>query len=666
MLIIGVDTGGTFTDFIYRTGDTTGTYKTLSTPHNPSEAVIQGLAHIADTLGLTDTNRPPVSIVHGSTVATNAILERKGVATALITNTGFTDVIEIGRQNRSRLYDLAYRKDPHIVEQAMRFGIPGRITSEAVVEQEFDDVAARDVVKRIKESGAESVAVCLLFSFLHPEHERRIGELLAELDLPVSLSHEILAEFREFERTSTTVVNAYVSPIMTRYLTDLKNATEGDTLRIMQSNGGSISADTAMRESVRTILSGPAGGAVGAQELGRIAEFDRLITFDMGGTSTDVSLMDGELPLTMESSISGYPVKVPMIDIHTVGAGGGSIAALDSGGSLTVGPESAGANPGPICYGQGGTGVTVTDANLYLGRIVPDHFLGGGMTLDETTTRQAIETMAADLGMTPVALAEGILAVANTNMERAIRVISVEKGYDPREFTMLSFGGAGGMHCADLARLLGMSTVFIPVNPGILSATGMLMADVVKDYSRTVMRQADTFPAKQMEEVFQSMETQGLEALLTEGVLKTNVTHERYLDMRYVGQSFEIIVPYSDDAVESFQVLHEKQYGHRNQNKAVEVVNIRLRSRGKQEKPEQAQGEMAAEALTPKAQLGTRQTVFDGKPHTTAVIDRNHLRPGNRFTGPAIVVEYTSTITIPPQSSVFVDKYSNLILKSDS
>jgi len=663
LLTIGVDTGGTFTDLIYKKGKDVGTYKTLSTPHNPSEAVLHGLGHIVRTLGLGDEiSDQNLFIVHGSTVATNAILERKGVKTALVTNANFTDVIEIGRQNRSRLYDLAYRKDKHIVPHELRFGVPGRVTSSGDIIEDFDQDAASDIIDRIKASGAESVAVCFLFSFLEPDHERQMGDMLESLDLPVSLSHEILAEFREFERTSTTVVNAYVSPIMTRYLTDLKNGVSGNTLRIMQSNGGSISADTAMRESVRTILSGPAGGAVGALEIGHLAGFDKLITFDMGGTSTDVSLMNGHLPLTLESSISGYPVKVPMIDIHTVGAGGGSIAALDSGGSLTVGPESAGATPGPVCYGQGGEQVTVTDANLYLGRIVPERFLGGGMTLDEASARTCVEALAAKLSMKPIELAEGVLAVANTNMERAIRVISVEKGYDPREFTLFSFGGAGGMHCAELARLLGMPRVFIPVNPGILSAVGMLMADVVKDYSRTVMRQASDFSADEMDTVFSQMETQGSEELAREGVHSESVVHERYLDMRYKGQSFEIIVAFESDCVEAFQVLHEKQYGHRNPDKPVEVVNVRLRSLGRQDKPKFEKRELVDAKLPANALIGTRQAVFGGLEYETAIIDRSRLLPGNQFSGPAIVTEYSSTIVVPPSTDVSVDPWSNLIL----
>ncbi len=664
MITIGVDTGGTFTDFIYKNGRDTGTYKTLSTPHNPSEAVLKGLTHIVRTLGLgKNVAGQGLGIIHGSTVATNAILERKGVPTALVTNAGFTDVIEIGRQNRSRLYDLAYARAPHIVPRSLRFGVPGRVDSNGEVIEPLNEATAREIVARIRESEAQSVAVCLLFSFLRPEHEQQLGGLLSELGLPVSLSHEILAEFREFERTSTTVVNAYVSPIMTRYLKDLQAATTGNTLSVMQSNGGSISADTAMRESVRTILSGPAGGAVGALELGRLAGFDKLITFDMGGTSTDVSLMDGALPLTMQSSIAGYPVKVPMIDIHTVGAGGGSMASLDPGGSLAVGPESAGAAPGPICYGKGGTAVTVTDANLYLGRIVPEYFLGGAMSLDEPAARQAVESMAATLSLDPIELAEGILAVANTNMERAIRVISVEKGYDPREFTLLSFGGAGGMHCAELARLLGMPRIFIPQNPGLLSAMGMLMADVVKDGSRTVMLDAIDCTSEQLNTLFLEMEAQGLQELLAEGVHKDNAVFERLLDMRYKGQSFEIIVPHSEDMVESFQCLHEKHYGHRNPGKPVEVVNLRLRSHGCQDKPKFPAQKKGNATPPDAALLGTRPVVFNGTFHDTAIMARASLHPGNIIPGPAIITEYSSTIVVPPEATAQVESHSGLLLK---
>ncbi|MBF0497016.1 MAG: hydantoinase/oxoprolinase family protein [Deltaproteobacteria bacterium] len=655
MIIIGVDTGGTFTDFVYRDGDKWGVYKLLSTPPNPAEAVLTGLNHIA----AGDAK----NIVHGSTVATNAILERKGVRTALITNKGFEDVIEIGRQNRSRLYDLAYRREPQIVPAELRFGVKERTTSSGSVIQalESDDLA--EVIDRVSRAEVESVAVCLLFSFLNPTHERELGRALARLNLPVSLSHEIIAEFREFERTSTTVVNAYVSPRMQRYISYLRDSlTQGDHLRVMQSNGGSISAETSMKESVRTILSGPAGGAVGAYEIGRLAGFDRIISFDMGGTSTDVSLMDGKLSFTLESQISGYPVKVPMIDIHTVGAGGGSIARLDQGGSLRVGPVSAGADPGPICYGRGDQ-ITVTDANLYLGRLIPDHFLGGTMALHPELLEPHFDRMAEELGLTPVELAEGILAVANTAMEKAIRVISVERGYDPREFALFTFGGAGGLHAAYLARMLNIHRVVVPQNPGILSAIGMLMADVIKDYSLTVMlAQVDT-NFTELSGLFGPIEARGRIELLTEGVAGPNIILERYLDMRYEGQSYEIIVPFDEDYVAGFHTLHERNYGYRNKDKSVRVVNLRLRVRGIPEKPTFAVAPFVSETPPDDAVLGQRDVYFSHQPVPTTIYNRDRLLTGHRLIGPAIVVEYSSTIVIPPFAQAQVDGYGNLVLE---
>ena len=475
MFIIGIDTGGTFTDFVYKEGDRWGIYKILSTPSNPADAIIEGLKYIAEG--------KHKKIVHGSTVATNAILERKGAKTALITNKGFEDIIEIGRQNRSRLYDLAYRKEPALVPSALRFGIPGRILNNGDEHTPLDHEEVKRIIGILNDNNIESIAVCLLYSYVNPAHENKTKEMLQSLDIPVSLSHEILSEFREYERTSTTVINAYVSPKMQNYIgTLIKHTGKNDHLSIMQSNGGSISADTATRESVRTILSGPAGGAVGAFEIGRMAGYSKIITFDMGGTSTDVSLMDGKLSLTTQSLISGLPIRVPMIDIHTVGAGGGSIASMDTGGALRVGPESAGADPGPICYGKGDR-ITVTDANLYLGRIIPEHFLGGNMALKRDKLETSFKLFSRETGLSSIELAEGILAVANTAMEKAIRVISVERGFNPGDFTLLSFGGAGGLHAAFLARLLNIPKVIIPANPGTLSAMGMLMADVIKDYS---------------------------------------------------------------------------------------------------------------------------------------------------------------------------------------
>jgi len=654
-MIIGVDTGGTFTDFVYKDDDTWSVYKVLSTPSNPAEAVLNGLNHLA--------HGKKKQIIHGSTVATNAILERSGAKTALITNKGFEDIIEIGRQNRTRLYDLSFRKAPHIIPSDLRFGLPGRILPTGEERIPLDTQKTETVGRRLKDLEVESVAVCFLFSYVNPCHEQKIRQLLAPLGLELSLSHEILAEFREFERTSTTVINAYVSPKMQRYIGRLIEALgPKDSLGIMQSNGGSISAEAAMNESVRTILSGPAGGAVGAHEMGKMAGYPKLISLDMGGTSTDVSLIDGNLCLAFEATISGYPLKVPMIDIHTVGAGGGSMAFFDEGGALQVGPESAGADPGPICYGKGDR-ITVTDANLYLGRLIPEHFLGGEMVLMDKRLGFYFENMAQTVGLSPQALAQGILDVADTAMEKAIRVISVERGYDPREFTLFSFGGAGGMHAAFLARLLNIPNVLLPPNPGILSAMGMLMADVIKDYSLTLMKKQENVTVKLLSQWFEEIERKGQEDLRAEKISDGQIMLERYLDMRYHGQSYEIMVPFNEDYVERFHALHEKTYGYRNPDKAVEIVNIRLRARGRPEKPRFQKKEKMGKDPPPEAFLGEKQVAFDHRRIPTKIMARHKLNSGNRIQGPAVLVEYSSTLVIPPFASAFVDEYGNIVME---
>jgi N-methylhydantoinase A len=382
----------------------------------------------------------------------------------------------------------------------------------------------------------------------------------------------------------------------------------------------------------------------------------------MGGTSTDVSLIDGTLSLAFETTISGYPVKVPMIDIHTVGAGGGSIATLDEGGALKVGPESAGADPGPICYGKGDR-ITVTDANLYLGRLIPGHFLGGGMTLKEKRLGLYFENMAQKVGLSPRELAQGILDVADTAMERAIRLISVERGYDPREFTLFSFGGAGGMHAAFLARLLNIPKVLIPHNPGTLSALGMLMADVIKDYSLTIMKKQETVTAKLLSQRFEEIEHKGQEDLKAEGIPHAGIMFERYLDMRYHGQSYEIMVPFDENYVAKFHALHEKTYGYRNPGKAVEIVNIRIRARGGLEKPRLQKREKMGKTPSPEAFLGDKQVVFDQRRIHTKIMARDKLESGNRIHGPAILVEYSSTIVIPPFAGAVVDEYGNIVME---
>jgi len=653
MDIIGIDTGGTFTDFIYQDKGNWQVYKCLSTPHSPAEAVLRGLKHIMGGKG--------IQVIHGSTVATNCILEKKGAKTALITNKNFEDVIDIGRQNRKNLYDLGYQKDAPLVPDGLRIGVGGRINAQGAVVSAPAEGDLAGLAQRLKKIGVEAVAVCLLFSFLNPDHEKRIGEVLSELNVPLSLSHEILSEFREYERTSTTIINAYVSPIMEAYIQDLSEKIGPGNLRIMQSNGGSITVETAATQPVRTVLSGPAGGVAGAFEIGKQAGVRKLITFDMGGTSTDVSLIDGDLPLTMESAIGRYPVRVPMIDIHTVGAGGGSIASMDRGAALKVGPESAGADPGPVCYGKG-EAVTVTDANLFLGRLIPEHFLGGCMHLDRERLEYYMDKLSRAAGLSGVETAEGVLAVANTAMERAIRVISVEKGFNPGEFTLFSFGGAGGMHAAFLARLLNIPRILIPRHPGILSAFGMLTSDVIKDYSKTIMLQ-DHSDLAVVAERFIPMAEQGKEELRAEGIQPDRMMLTRFLDMRYNGQSYELTVPFGDRVFEQFHQMHQKRYGYASPGTPVDVVNIRLRATGQRDKPAFQKIETGSDRSYEEAVLGYREAIFEGKREELVLLDRDKLEGGHNVDGPALIVEYSSTLVIPPFASGTVDEYGNIVVK---
>ncbi len=654
MAVVGVDTGGTFTDCICQGPD--GGFllvKLPSTPDNPARAVLEGLAR----LGIIADR-----VVHGSTVATNAILERKGAVTAFVATAGFEDTIAIGRQNRPELYDLTSRKPPCLVPEALRFGAPGRVSAEGALIEDLDEAAARELAVRVAASGATSVAVCLLFSFLRPEHEKRLGQALAEAGLTVSLSHEILAEFREFERASTTVANAYVAPVMDAYLADLETGLDKrSALAVMQSSGGLATASTARREPVRTILSGPAGGVVAALAVGKATGYDRLITFDMGGTSTDVSLLDGVPSLAMEAVVAGITVKSPMLDIHTVGAGGGSLAWLDAGGALRVGPESAGAVPGPACYGRG-EALTVTDANLFLGRLAADHFLGGAMPLFPDRLPSLFTALADKAGLTPVALAEGIVTVAEAAMERAIRVISVERGHDPADFALLSYGGAGGLHAVSLARLLGIGTVVVPDNPGLFSALGMLLADVIKDYSSTVMLASDRTDVVELAMLFAALEARAKADMAAEGFTPDRVMLERQCDMRYKGQSHELAVRFVADPFSAFHVRHESVYGFRHEDAVVEVVTLRLRARGRTDKPTFMPCAHLRADVPAAARLGARPLTWHGRELSAQWYDRERLVPGNRFDGPALVAEPSATTFVPPQAAATVDAYGNLIL----
>ncbi len=653
-VIVGVDTGGTFTDFIYRNGKEWKVLKILSTPENPARAILEGLEEIGGQRR---------RITHGTTVATNALLERKGAKTAFITNKNFEKLLLIGRQERPELYSLKVKKPKPLVPRELSFGLPCRVNSKGEVVKELEREEVLELSKRLRELSVESVAVCFLFSFFNPKHEELVKEVLEEEGFEVSISSQILPEFREYERASTTVVNAFVMPKMKGYISFIeKNLKEGDSLRIMQSNGGVISSKTAKEQPVRTVLSGPAGGVVGAWEVGKAAGFNRLITFDMGGTSTDVSLIDSRPQITTSFKISGLPVAIPVIDIHTVGAGGGSIAWIDRGGALRVGPRSAGALPGPICYGRGGREITITDANLFLGRIDQELFLGGKMKLKREALEEPFRETAKRLGISPVELADGIVRIANATMERAIRVISVERGYDPKEFVLFTFGGAGGLHAAFLAHSLKIPKVLVPRNPGLLSAFGMVLSDVIKDYSLTVMLCEEEAIKERLEEHFRELTEKALAEMEREGFRREEVLIERFLDLRFKGQSFEITVPYCERFKERFIELHEKLYGYAH-DREVEVVNCRLRAVGLVEKPEFQVYQEIESSLPKGAVLKEREVFFFGQWLKTPFVDREKLPAGCTFKGPAVIVEYSSTTVLPPDFTLKVDRFKNLVIE---
>ena len=553
---VGVDSGGTFTDFIAWDGRGLRSAKIRSTPDDPARAILEGVRSF-----------PASEVVHGSTVATNALLQRIGARTALVTTRGFEDILELARQNRARLYDWTPAPRQGLLGDGLRFGVAERTLHDGSVLEPLLDSEVANLAARVGD--AEAVAVCLLHSYANPEHERRIGEALRQVGYAVSLSSEILPEYREYERAATTVVNAYVSPLMQGYIRSLRSNLPGVGLRVFQSNGGSISADEASNEAVRTVLSGPAGGLVGAAAVAEQLGIDRFITFDMGGTSTDVSLYDGEPAYTTEGAAGGLPVRVPMLDIESIGAGGGSIAFFDEGSALRVGPRSAGAVPGPICYGSG-TEVTVTDANLLLGRIETGSFLEGTIQLDVDRTREYAEVAAAEAGVSVEDLALAIIRAVNAKMERAVRSVSMERGHDPRGYAMICFGGAGPLHACQLAENLGIGRVVVPAHAGVLSALGMLVADCVRDYSRSVLNQD---PAA----AFADLEATALNEMRDQGY--ADMTIIRSLDMRYVGQSYELNVPESRS--DEFDSTHERRYGYCHSGRATEAVTARVKVIGK-------------------------------------------------------------------------------------
>jgi N-methylhydantoinase A/oxoprolinase/acetone carboxylase beta subunit len=706
-LRVGIDTGGTFTDFVLVRNGRLEVLKTFSTPQQPELAILDGLDRLWNparrsgvlTVGAVHDRanrrllekravmdvmdrayskegdfipRPigpagspapgAVEVLHGSTVATNALLERKGARVALVTTAGFEDVLAIGRQTRRELYNIFVRRPEPLAPEALRFGVAERVVHDGSVELPLDAAGLGRIVDRLRESAVESAAVCLLYSYANPAHEEAIRRALAPLGIPVSLSSKILPEYREYERASTTVINAYLAPRMGEYLTRLRRKLRGARLRVMQSNGGVITASVAAAAPVRTIVSGPAGGVVGALHAAALAGHDRVITFDMGGTSTDAALCDGDIAVTHEAEVDGFPVGIPMIGIHTVGAGGGSIAELDAGGSLQVGPQSAGAVPGPICYGRGGKRLTVTDANVILGRLPPRFFLGGSAPLAVDRIRPAVSALPwAKRWRSIEQLAQGVVDVVNHNMEQALRLISVERGHDPRDFALVSFGGAGGLHAAELARALGIPRVFVPAFPGALSALGLLLGDTRRDYSRSLLIPVAGAEGRIRRELA-ALHRQGAAEMKAEGFGAGRTLQRDFVDLRYLGQAYELTVPLTRDVARRFHDLHKRTYGYADTARPVELVNVRASFIGLSPK---LRFKRHARVRGVPRPLETAPVWFSGRPLQTAIYDRAGLGHGQTVRGPAVIGEYSATTLVPPDFRCEVDERLNLILKAD-
>jgi len=665
-LFIGIDIGGTFTDFVLfdETANQISTFKILSTPSSPAKAVLQGLERLSSEL--------PRTIIHGSTVATNALLERKGARTAFVTTKGFRDILRLGRQNRRALYDWFSGGVEPLVSSDLCFEIPERIDYQGHVLISLDVNEIPALVDFLHTQHVQSVAISFLFSFTNPAHEQKVAQCFRQEGFFVTASQELLPEFREYERASTTVVNAYVSPVLDQYLGELEDKLGADTFYIMQSNGGRIQATQGRQQGVHSILSGPAGGVVGAVHVAKLAGCDRFITFDMGGTSTDVSLVDGEIETTSEAEVGGFPIRVPVIDIHTVGAGGGSLVRVDKGGALRVGPESAGADPGPVCYGRGGLVPTVTDANVLLGRLPASGLLGGQLPLDIEASSKAMAVLAEQLGLQPQAecseveaAALGIVQVVNAQMERAIRVISVERGHDPRDYALVSFGGAGGGHACDLARGMGIRRVLIPSSASTLSAYGMLTAHVRVDAVQTIMR-SDEPSYEELQGNFAPMIEKSMSDLKAQGVKPDDVEILSELDVRYVGQSYELTVPFSKTYRASFDAQHQQRYGYRQEDAPIEIVNLRVQGIGRTTPPSLSRLPIEASANASHAVTGTHRLVLPNGPVLAPHFSRERLRPGNEIDGPAVIIQDDTTIVLGINDHARVDEYANLHIEITS
>ncbi len=665
---IGVDIGGTFTDFVIfdEVECFVKSFKLLSTPLAPEQAVLDGIDKILSSIG--SDNKQAV-LVHGSTVATNTLIERKGARCALITTRGFKDVLKIGRQARTMIYGFCTDNSVSLLDDDRCFEISERIASGGDILESLAVDEIPNLIYELRQNKVRSVAVSLLFSFNYPKHEQIIAEELRNAGFFVSISTEVAPEFREFERASTTLVNAYVTPILDEYIGRLGDKLPDDVkrFRVMQSNGGTISASEARIMGVNSIFSGPAGGVVGALCVSQMSGIDQIITLDMGGTSTDVSLLPGDTKLTTESVVGGIPIRLPMIDIHAVGAGGGSIAYVDVGGALKVGPMSAGANPGPACYGLGGNHPTVTDANLVLGRILPEQFLGGKMKVDETLAhdvltqlgKQAKLDQSSEFTIAQTA-ALGIIQVTNAHMERALRLISVQRGYDPRDFTLVAFGGAGGLHVCELARALRIRQAVVPRGASTMSALGMIGADVIKDYVRTIMLPGDTSYSELLRRI-KIMVIRAQKDMETEIISEDNICLQTTLDVRYRGQSYELNVPLTQDYQSDFHRAHLQAYGHSDYDAPLEIVNLRLRCIGLVSAVPIPKTESSTTDLS-SAHVGNGPILLSGEIINANIYSGDLLEPGHVIVGPGLIVYSDTTVLISYEDRAVVDSWYNLVL----
>ena len=640
-MLLGVDTGGTFTDFVLLNPDhSIRIHKVLSTPQAPEQAILQGV----EELGLLEAaDRGELTIIHGSTVATNAALEGKGVRTAFITNRGFKDMLSIGRQTRRELYNLQPAPQAPPVPSELCLETGGRLGADGTTLEALSQEDIQQLLAQLQQLQPDAVAINLLFSFLNDETEKQLEQAIRQHmgdGLFISRSSFVLPEYKEYERGMATWLNSWLGPLVERYLKSLKQQLSHTPIAVMQSSGGTIDADQASQRAVNMLLSGPAGGLAAASYIGKSIGSERLLTFDMGGTSSDVALIDGGIRLTNEGHIGHYPVAVPMVDMHTIGAGGGSIAWIDQGGLLQVGPESAGADPGPACYGKGGQRPTVTDANVVLGRLRPDAFLGGNMQLDINAARNAIDTIAQPLGMTTLEAAAGILQIANEHMTRALRVISVQQGHDPKDFQLACFGGAGGLHVCALADELGMNRAIVPTHGGVLSALGMLVAPRQRQLSRTHQQLLELGAHEEIESILEALAQEGQAQLLAEKVDPQDIERQASLDLRYEGQSYTLNVAWHsiEQAIKDFHSAHEQRYGHR-MDLAIELVNVRA-----------ALNAPAAPLILQEhqadTQLSTQSAELPGFNKPVSIIPRAMLAVGEATTGPALITEQVSTTLI--------------------